>query len=287
MLRAARERQGIHLDALASQLKVTPHKLELLEADRYDEIGQGHAFVRALAKTACRLLKIDPEPVLSMMPALHLGPLDKVSQGLNTPYRERDGGEDGVGLPGGSAIMTIALVLVVAAGLIAFLPDGIALVRSVLSGDDTVASESLPDIPGVVVEPVQSAPGTGEVVSGSTVPDGAGTPSMPSAPGMTSAPAAPGATAPADAGTATPDASASDEPLQIRATSPSWIEVRDGNGKVLLGRTIAAGETVNLDGQTPLRVRIGNVAGTEINYNGKAVDLSAVARNNLARIELE
>ena len=67
LLRAARERQGLHLAALAAQLKVAPRKLEALEADRYDELPDA-TFVRALAASMCRVLKIDPAPVLERLP---------------------------------------------------------------------------------------------------------------------------------------------------------------------------------------------------------------------------
>ena len=38
MLRAARQAQGLHIAALATQLKVTPRKLELLESDQHAEL---------------------------------------------------------------------------------------------------------------------------------------------------------------------------------------------------------------------------------------------------------
>ena len=63
LLRQARQAQGLHIAALAAAIKVTPRKLELLEADRYDELPDA-TFVRALAQTVCRSLKIDAAPVL-------------------------------------------------------------------------------------------------------------------------------------------------------------------------------------------------------------------------------
>ena len=87
LLRKARERQGLHIAALAAQLKVPPRKLELLEQDRIDELPD-LAFGRALANAACRTLKIDPATVLALLPRLTTGVLDHASPGLNTPYRE-------------------------------------------------------------------------------------------------------------------------------------------------------------------------------------------------------
>ena len=38
LLRAARERQGLHVAALAAMIKIPQRKLESLEADRLDEL---------------------------------------------------------------------------------------------------------------------------------------------------------------------------------------------------------------------------------------------------------
>ena len=67
LLREAREAQGLHIAALAAAIKVAPRKLELLEADRFDELPDA-TFTRALAQTVCRALKIDPAPVLALLP---------------------------------------------------------------------------------------------------------------------------------------------------------------------------------------------------------------------------
>ena len=67
LLRQARQAQGLHIAALAAAIKVTPRKLELLEADRLDELPDA-TFTRALAQTVCRTLKIDAAPVLALLP---------------------------------------------------------------------------------------------------------------------------------------------------------------------------------------------------------------------------
>jgi cytoskeleton protein RodZ len=53
LLREARERQGLHIAALAASIKVAQKKLELLEADRFDALPDA-TFTRALAQTVCR-----------------------------------------------------------------------------------------------------------------------------------------------------------------------------------------------------------------------------------------
>ena len=66
LLREARERQGLHIVALAAMIKVAPKKLEMLEADRLDALPDA-TFARALAQTVCRALKVDAGPVLALL----------------------------------------------------------------------------------------------------------------------------------------------------------------------------------------------------------------------------
>jgi len=55
MMRAARERRGMHIAVLAAAIKVPQRKLEALEADRYEELPD-ITFARALAQAVCRAL---------------------------------------------------------------------------------------------------------------------------------------------------------------------------------------------------------------------------------------
>src|SRR6185436_12113012 len=83
--------QGVHIAALAAAMKVSQRKLESLEADRLDELPDA-TFTRALAQSVCRSLKIDPAPVLALLPQHAAGHrLEHVSEGINEPFRDRPG----------------------------------------------------------------------------------------------------------------------------------------------------------------------------------------------------
>ena len=62
LLRRAREAQGFSLAQLASQIKVSPSKLEALEQGQHDRLGDSN-FTRALALTVCRTLRMDATEV--------------------------------------------------------------------------------------------------------------------------------------------------------------------------------------------------------------------------------
>ena len=93
ILRTARERQGLHIAALAAAIKVSPRKLDALEHDRWDELPDA-TFIRALAQTVCRTLKIDAAPVLARLPRAGALPLATGSGGLNAPFHDRPGRDD-------------------------------------------------------------------------------------------------------------------------------------------------------------------------------------------------
>ncbi|MDE1927828.1 MAG: DUF4115 domain-containing protein, partial [Burkholderiales bacterium] len=82
-------------------------------------------------------------------------------------------------------------------------------------------------------------------------------------------------------------AAAASAPLVLRASSDSWIQARDANGRVLLSRLVAAGASVGLDGALPIRLTIGNAAGTAVEFQGRPIDLTPATRNNVARIVVQ
>ena len=85
---------------------------------------------------------------------------------------------------------------------------------------------------------------------------------------------------------ATVAAPAGSVPLVVKITAESWVEVVDSRGQVLLSRTLRAGEEQSLTGLPPLKVKVGNVAGTELLLRGRKIDLAGQSQNNVARLEL-
>ncbi|MDQ6685037.1 MAG: helix-turn-helix domain-containing protein, partial [Pseudomonadota bacterium] len=123
LLREARERHGLHVAALAASIKVAPRKLELLEADRFDELPDA-TFTRALAQTVCRALKVDPAPVMRLLPPPAGQRLGQVGEGLNMPFRERPGATVQSELPNifAKPVLWVTGLIVVAAVAVYFVP---------------------------------------------------------------------------------------------------------------------------------------------------------------------
>lgn len=312
-LRRAREARGLHIAALAATLKVPQSKLEALEADRYKDLPDA-TFARALARSMCRVLKVEAEPVLKMLPSGGAeASLDRVTPGLNQPFRERSVSQEpalSTELLKRPAVLGIGVLLIAAVAVYAIPSSWIDQVTqrlrpaesaSTAPGPDNVAGTppAVTETPPTNVEaPVVSASETapaGQVAAGtSTLPSqGATATTAPvttvpatTAPAPNVAAQAPTASAsagqPVQAGAPAPGTS----PLKVRASAESWVEVVDAKGQVLLSRLLRPGDLVDVNGVAPLKLRVGNVSGTELVFRGQTVDLAARSRDNVARLEL-
>jgi cytoskeleton protein RodZ len=74
--------------------------------------------------------------------------------------------------------------------------------------------------------------------------------------------AAPANTAPATAAAAAPPA-ADAGPLSFSVQKPTWVEVIDAAGVVVLRRTLNPGEEISAAGKMPLRVTVGDIGGLQ------------------------
>ena len=292
LLKQAREAAGLHIAALAVLLKVPVKKLEALEADRMDLLPDA-VFIRALASSVCRTLKIDASPVLARLPRTEAPKLTYQGSGINTPFRSPGDG------PGPSFWAQVSrpavlagLVLLLAALVLIFLP---------------FIKTNLNEVKSQATDPRATPP----VTAGSTAYTGAGktaTSSLPIA--VPAAPMSPTASAdvatPAQTGSGTsspfkaltagmesptfvvtPKPPTDTDVIVFTAKGQSWVEATDATGQVVLRRVLNAGETTGASGVLPLKVVIGSVNETQVQIRGKAFDLNAVAKDNVARFEVK
>ena len=325
MLRQARQAQGMHIAALAAAIKVTPRKLELLETDQFDQLPDA-TFTRALAQTVCRALKIDPAPVLALLPLARGQRLEDVGTGLNAPFRDRPGrmAPKEWGLLG-SPVAWLAALIVLAALAVYFLPahwlpqrarDGLRLGGS--ASAPAAASEAASTVSETVGSNAAEGSGSGTNVAPNGAPSGASTGATaasavtPAAttnaamsgafppPGAAESPVdnAAGSMPPAAGGAASKDAASKDTAaasapinpggvLQLRPSAQSWVEVTDARGTVLISRLMEPGEAVGLDGTPPFKMKVGNAGATQIVYRGRSIELTPYIRDNVARFELK
>ncbi len=291
MLREARERAGMHVAALAVALKVPVHKLEALEAGDLGVFPDA-VFVRALVSSICRTLKIDPVPVLALLPQ-NQAPRLSSHEGINASFKPGTGRmASSSAAPGSRKVAVAVALLLVAAVALVFVPR---------EWFDRLQGPST----GMTSEPA-SAPGDHEVTSSAPAsPATAATPAAASAPvalrqeapvagiaatapAMAASMALPAASASVAAASAAPaSAAAGQSALVIRARGDSWVQVRGANGATVLQKLVRTGEAVAVPGTPPWSVVIGKADATEVLVRGQPMDLAPVARENVARFEVK
>ena len=289
MLRAAREAQGLHLAVLSVNLKVSVRQLEALEADQYDLL-KGATFVRALAQSVCRMLKIDPAPVLAALPqsptSATLEPVSLAARQAVRPARVRSGSGGASGLS--RQVLVLALLMLVGVAALVWWPQAAqeASIPAEEAQDpvqQAVAMGQASD-PAEASSPVSSpeAPASAPVLSSPTALQGQASAAASAVPAAAAAPFA------TQASTAAPArATEASLPLVLRLKADAWIEVRDRLGQMAVKRIVKAGETLQLDSPAPLFVYVGRADSTELIWQGQAIDLKAHAKNNEARLQLK
>ena len=298
LLRDAREAAGLHIAALAVALKVPVAKLEALEADNFSALPD-MVFVRALASSVCRTLKIDPQAVLALLPQGEGPRLSAGDVGLNAPVKGFAGRSSAAPFKGAgsrSFVWAVGLLLIGAA-LMMFLPRGLdADLSALLKQPETTTKIPMPT--GNVAQEISVAVGAEE-----RVPSAAPAPAAAAAaaagvgvelPAGESIKPAGIASHPivlpsveASAPSSAPAADAPSGVLAFKARSESWIQVRDAAGALVLQRNLAPNELVSVSGVLPLAVVIGRADATEVFVRGKPYDIGPVSRENVARFEVK
>ena len=296
LLRDAREAAGLHNAALAVALKVPVAKLEALEADNFSALPD-MVFVRALASSVCRTLKIDPQAVLALLPQGEGPRLSAADVGLNAPVKGFAGRSSAAPFKGAgsrSFVWAVGLLLIGAA-LMMFLPRGLdADLSALLKQPETTTKIPMPT--GNVAQEISVAVGAEQ-----RVPSAAPAPAPAAAAGVgVELPAGesikPAGIAshpivlPSVEASAPSSAPAADAPsgvLAFKARSESWIQVRDAAGALVLQRNLAPNELVSVSGVLPLAVVIGRADATEVFVRGKPYDIGPVSRENVARFEVK
>ncbi len=275
-LRAAREAAGRELPQLAAQLKVVPAKLQALEEGDWSRLPDA-TFARALLRGACKALRIDPQPLLDLLP-----PSVAVAAVSNAAATAEAGSatravEDipARPLPRGGASggrhrgwWWLAVLILIAAGVVYFWPAG---GLSPLGSGEKAQPASHPVAASASVSAPQAAPAASQPAA--------------SAPAAAASSAAAAASAPAKAASSV----AGGGTLSIQASGQSWVQVSAPGGKVLFSQLVQPGpaQTVTIPaGSAPLSVVVGNAPQTTLTLNGQPVNLAPATRGNVARLTL-
>ncbi|SOY47519.1 putative transcriptional regulator yfgA; cro/C1-type DNA-binding domain [Cupriavidus taiwanensis] len=286
-----REAQRMSVEDVSARLKVAASKLRAIEAADLKALPDV-TFAKGVMRAYARMLHVDIDPLLARFQPRAVAQVAEIARqregGINAAFDDRNRFRSGGN--GGRWVWLALMAVVVAAGVWFGLDHIRAWIDARTSAAETVAAEApaadnASTEAGIVtaaLPPVMAASDS-PAPSAETVPASAAVASATAAAPATAAAAAASALA---APTAAATASAEGE-LQIRFAADTWFEIRDNSGKVVMGGTAKAGQTMAGGGTAPYKVVIGNVKGVEsLTRNGTPVDLKAANRNNVARLTL-
>lgn len=290
LLRLARESQGLQIGALALALKVPVKKLEALEAEQFDLLPDT-VFIRALAASVCRTLKIEAGPILERLPATTGPRLMTNETGINTPFRVA-GQRSGLAFLSqlSRPVVLAVLVLLVGVVVLVFVPSKqLAEIASALQWGPATEilqppappSESLQTGNRVVADrAVPLTPLSNLKLSSSDAPLAINSPTVAAA---SAVPAAPGHAA----AVLVPGSAAATGLLVLQSHGLSWVEVIDAHGVVQVRKDMKVAEVLGVSGALPLSVVLGRADAVAVQVRGKPFDLKPVTKDNVARFEVK
>ncbi len=301
LLRATREGKGLSLEEVAHALKLQPRQITAMEEGDFKALGSS-PHVRGFVRNYARHMGMDPQSVLGLLE--RQAPL---------PTHELQGpGDTGVSMPvpGGRKPMAWALaaspLVLVALGAGILYALGVNFDRWRTVSGETPPAQSVPapvvapvavavspalPAPAGVSGSVPAAPIAG-IVSAQPSP-GALPVAAPLVPAPVFPPATPTATPPTGAPAvapqslpATPVAAANTRRIVLNFLKESWIEVKQGDGRILISEKMRGGNTRILEGRPPFTLVIGAASGVQVQYDDRAVDLAPHTKVDVARLTL-
>jgi cytoskeleton protein RodZ len=287
----AREARGIPIEGIAQRLRVRVAVLRAIEEDRLE--GLAPIYVRGYVRAYARIVGLGEESVLAALPSAETPVVVTAHSGRVMRQNV---------MPGrGLKIATLAVVVVLVGLTVASFrsPVDVAIDAGLDAGDAEPGAPAVGRAPTAPED--RAAPGaatsggvpyTYEVVPHPETPP-AGPPAT--APEPAATPPEPGTVA--DGGASpSPDPAVVESPvvsedallaaghkLVLELDRESWTEVQDARGAKLYYALAAAGQIINVAGEPPFRVVLGNAPDVEVFYNGKPFDFTPWSHGRVAR----
>jgi cytoskeleton protein RodZ len=315
-LAAEREHYGLTIEQVASQINLAPRQIHALETDDYAQLP-GIAIARGFLRSYAKLLRLDPEPLLTNLVEKNTPSILNTNRGpLSTSFsdsrmRPLNGSRSVNKIPYIVSAVVVALVLAVLAYAFGFLPAPMTQfmsrtgLSSIFGAYSSHAEKVQKELSGTMLSPSsenlsreKSPNGISGMVSleqGPSAPatevDNSGSSSMLPSP------------SPAQKKVLSTDRyeslsldltrsrsaapSNAPIPLVLDVTEDSWLEVKRTDNTILVAKTVKAGsvETVDVDG--PVTVTIGNISGVKAMFRNAPLILTDGAKGNTVKLHLK
>ncbi|MDH4234831.1 MAG: DUF4115 domain-containing protein [Gallionella sp.] len=295
MLREARERLGLSVADVASQIKFAPRQIEALEAEDFRNLPEA-AFLRGFVRSYAKILHLDPQALFATLPQNKAASAELTPESVGEPFPN-------VHTTLKQNVIWLSAALLVALVALVFLlwhfatPEAqpkaeqvetpLALPSEIQIKPDQIASEVAATGPVTPVPRKRSSATAGQSSAQATSTIATRLEQQKQKPEKTSdtQPAFQSGDAQPDA---QPDTSSPITSLRLVFREESWAEIKDKNGKILSSRLHAPGTEMRVNGRAPFSLQIGNASSVSLYHQGSEVDLTPYIndRSRLARFTL-
>jgi cytoskeleton protein RodZ len=268
MLARLRVERKLSVADVAQRLKYGVRQIEALEAEEFDRLP-GATFVRGMVRGYAKLLETDPEPVLSALDQRYVpGEISLDLRAKRVPFAP--GGKRS----GTRTYLLLSMVVLVVAGVVYEWRAG-AFPWARLALNATPQQKQAKPGPAPTAAPRVEA-------------------EAPAAPAAVEPQKAAAVETPAPVEQAKPPAPSAPQPqapggegrIRMEFGGESWVEIRDGNGQMLMSQLNPTGSRRVVAGRLPLTLVIGNAANVRLTYNDKPVDMKPYIQIEVARLTL-
>jgi cytoskeleton protein RodZ len=283
-LRAAREAAGMSLDDVAQQLKLAPRQVKALEDEDFGALP-GRTFSRGFVRNYARLLNLDAQDLLLHLPdGAHAPALESPTlHSTGSLMAELPNAANSKPSLGRWLIPLVLVACIVAAAGYEWYRGGLTpSTEPAHPALDTTERKSSVAPPSPA--PAATNHGQGTPLANPLNNDASPAPAPPAAPSS--------GVSESNVGIAQADApvqpvTVENAPVVIAYRGPSWTEIRDANGQVLLAKLIPANSIQPIAGTAPYDLVLGNANAVTLKYRGEPIDLSPYTRANVARLTLK
>ncbi|MDQ3775649.1 MAG: DUF4115 domain-containing protein [Pseudomonadota bacterium] len=285
-LRQAREARGIPIEGIAQRIRVPVAVLRAIEEDRLE--GLAPIYVRGYVRTYARIVGLGEESVLAALPSAETPVVVTAQSGRVMRQNVTPGG--------GLKIATLAVVVVLVGLTVASfwspVVDDVAIDAGLDAGDADPGAPAVGRAPTAPED--RAAPGAatsgGVPYTYEVVPHPETPPAGPLATAPEAGTVADGRASPSSAPAAVESPVVSEDAplaaghkLVLELDRESWTEVQDARGAKLYYALAAAGQVINVAGEPPFRVVLGNAPDVDVFYNGKPFDFTPWSHGRVAR----
>ncbi|MDE2365730.1 MAG: helix-turn-helix domain-containing protein [Betaproteobacteria bacterium] len=326
LLRAARVERGLSIQDVARQLRLSVRQVTALEEDDYGKLSS-ITFLRGFVRNYAKLLKMDAAPLLQRLqesfPPPQTPTISYPIEGIPFPSGRNQGKLSRI--IGGVVFLVLSLLVyeiyrgndlnlerrqtdarvetgtqTEPSGMAApplQLPPAIAMNNVVEADVPAAAKADAPPAATADVPPAKAdvpsakaaeAPAIGKKPAAQP-PAPQILPPATAAKPVNALPPKPAGTEPSNTAVAPEAMDDGENVMRLSFEGESWVEIKDGRGKILLSRINSRGTQQVLHGKPPFSLKIGNAAEVRLVYNNKPVDLAPYINvyGGTARLSLE